>query len=283
MTAHKTLFTPIAILFLVLSATQARATGLDVLLWDSRYGTLDDTTGRFAQISTLSVHNPGGIASMNGLLYLEDFGSNLYTVDTISGATHLVGNSSATLSFAAFAGGSNGLFALGYDANLYSINSATAKATKIGATGLAANNGNFDTSLSFDGTALYYTQGASDAADTLYQIDATTGAARSLGSTGVTGVAGSALVNGSLELFQYGQNRNYIYSAPVLTTSFTRQAQLNAQILVGGTTLAAASQTLQTRGSVLLDTAAPEPSAPALLWIGLLLMALYSRRTRVSV
>lgn len=282
MCRNMTSTTAAAILLALFSAVPAQASAVNVVLWDSRYGTLDDTTGRFTQISTLSAHSPGGIASMNGLLYLEDFGSNLYTVDTISGATHLVGNSSGTLSFAAFAGGSNGLFALGYDANLYAINSTTAKATKIGATGLAANNGNYDTSLSFDGTALYYTQGSSGAADALYRIDATTGAARSLGTTGVTGVAGSALVNGNLELYQYGQSRNYIYSAPVLTTSFTRGAQLNAQILVGGTTLTAPSQTLQTSSSVLLDVAAPEPSTPALFCAGLLLITLNLRRPRVS-
>ena len=50
--------------------------------------------------------------------------------------TMVIGNSSRTLTFAAFAGGNNGLFALGYDANLYAIDPGNAKATKIGATGL---------------------------------------------------------------------------------------------------------------------------------------------------
>ena len=96
---------------------------------------------------------------MNGLLCLEDFGSNLYTVDTPTGTTNLVGNSSETLQFAAFAGWNNGLFALGYDANLYSIDGATAKATRIGATRLAVNNGGSDASMAFDGTNLCNSSG----------------------------------------------------------------------------------------------------------------------------
>ncbi|NDJ13255.1 MAG: hypothetical protein EBY17_19005 [Acidobacteriia bacterium] len=209
---------------------------------------------------------------MNGLLYLEDFGSNLYTVDTLTGSTNLVGNSSGTLQFAAFAGGNNGLFAVGYDANLYAINASTAQATRVGATGLSANNGRYDTSMAFDGTNLYYTQGSSGSADLLYSIDPTTGVARSVGSTGITGVAGSAYVDGRLELYQYGQKKNYVYSAPVLTTSFTRGAQLNAEILVGGTTLNLKSQTLQLTSSLQLDVAAPEPASFLLLCVPLLLL-----------
>lgn len=279
MRSKSSLLLTVVTLITLAAAMPASASSVNVVLWDSRYGTLDDTTGRFTQISTLSARNPSGIASMNGLLYLEDFGSNLYTVDMLTGSTSLVGNSSRTLQFAAFAGGNNGLFALGYDANLYSINASTAEATRVGATGLAANNGRYDTSLAFDGTNLYYTQGASGASAILYSIDTTTGGARSLGSTGVTGVAGSAYVNGNLELYQYGQKKNYVYSAPVLTTSFTRGARLNAEILVGGTTLNLTPQTLQMTSLVQLDMAAPEPTSALLLCVPLL--ALWHRRMRL--
>lgn len=272
MRSQTTLLFAAVILTTLTTALPASASSVNVVLWDSRYGTLDDTTGRFTRISTLSARNPSGIASMNGLLYLEDFGSNLYTVDTLTGSTSLVGNSSRTLQFAAFAGGSNGLFALGYDANLYAINASTAQATRVGATGLSANNGRYDTSMAFDGTNLYYTQGSSGGADLLYSINPTTGVAQSLGSTGITGVAGSAYVDGRLELYQYGQKKNYIYSAPVLTTSFTRGAQLNAQILVGGTTLNLTSQTLQMTSSLQLDVAAPEPASFLLLCVPVLVL-----------
>lgn len=56
---------------------------------------------------------------MNGLLCLEEFGSNLYTVDTPTGTTNLVGNSSGTLQFAAFAAGITAC--LRWDTTLISI------------------------------------------------------------------------------------------------------------------------------------------------------------------
>ena len=146
-----------------------------------------------------------------------------------------------------------------------------------GATGLAANNGNYDTSLSFDGNYLYYTQGRSGSADVLYQINTTTGAARSLGSTGVTGIAGSALVNGRLELYQYGQSRNYVYSAPILSTSFTRGARLSDQIIVGGTTESTLTQANQLSSSVQLGGTVPEPPVALMLSSGLALIIFQCR------
>ena len=55
-----------------------------------------------------------------------------------------------------------------------------------------------------------------------------------LGSTGITAVAGSAYSDGKLDLFQYGQGTNYMYTAPDGSTTFSKGAALGAQIVDGG-------------------------------------------------
>ena len=112
----------------------------------------------------------------------------------------------------------------------------------MGATGSSpANNGSWDTSLSDDGTNLYFTAGGGGSIDELYRINTTTGVATDLGSTGVSGIAGSAIVNGELELFQYhwDGSTDHIYNAALGATDFTAGAVLQTQIVDGGTILGA--------------------------------------------
>lgn len=223
---------------------------LGVDFFDQRFGTLDDTTGAFTQVSTLPISGgAAGLAAMDGLYYLEDFGNNLFTIDPQTGAASQVGNTGMNLWASAFAGTGSGLYEVDQSSDLFSINSLTGAATEIGPTGLTPTNGAYDTSLSSDGTWLFYTAGQPGQPDELYQISPLTGFATDLGSTGVTGVAGSAFVNGQLELFQYGQGADYIYSAPDAallngsllsnSVSFTQGAQLDAgaQIIDGGAIL----------------------------------------------
>jgi hypothetical protein len=259
---------------LALQALSCFAESVSVVFYDNRFGTLNDVTGAYSPIGTLPVGASAGIASMNGLLYLEDFSNNLYSVDAQTGAAHLAGNSGLNLSLAVFGGGPTGLFELDYASNLYHVNASTGHASLIGSTGLAANNGYYDTSLSSNGTSLFYTAGRPGANDELYSISTVTGHATDLGSTGVTGIAGSAFVNGNLELYQYGQERNYIYSAVAGSTSFVRGARLTTGIIDGGAVLVS-----NAGGSSIAVTVVPEPGSVWLLALTLpLSMAL--RRTR---
>jgi hypothetical protein len=157
-----------------------------------------------------------------------------------------------------------------YSSNLYAVNPTTGKATLVGATGIAVNNGAYDTSLSADGASLYYTVGSPGKDDELYQINTVTGVATDLGSTGVTGIAGSALVGSELELFQYGQSKNYIYAAPVGLTDFSKQTPLSAQIVDGGAVFIAANSS-----GAQMDTA-PEPPPGLLVAVGILFLAIMS-------
>jgi hypothetical protein len=252
---------------LAVSTFPAFGSIIDVVFYDNHFGTLNDATGAYTEVGTLPVGASAGIASMNGLLYLEDMGSALYTVDPLTGISTRVGATGLTTVSGAFAGDSDGLFEVDYSSNLYSINPTTGAAQLVGATGLTANNGRFDTSLSADGTSLYYTAGGPGAYDELYAIDITTGVATDLGSTGVTGIAGSALVGSELELFQYGQTTNYIYSAPVGSTDFVQDTKLAAQIIDGG-----ASLTPPPASDVQAD-GVPEPGSAVLLLGGILALA----------
>jgi hypothetical protein len=76
-----------------------------------------------------------------------------------------------------------------------------------------------DTSVSDSGTSLYFTEGGAGAIDQLYQLNPKTGLASYLGSAGVTGIAGSAIVDGYQELFQYNAGADHIYIAPPQLTN----------------------------------------------------------------
>ncbi|HEU5021285.1 MAG TPA: hypothetical protein VFT60_05325 [Bryobacteraceae bacterium] len=255
---------------LALNALSAFGATIDVVFYDNRFGTYNDQTGVFTQLSTLPVAHAAGIASMNGLVYLEDMGTELFTVDPITGDWALMGSTDLQTTAGAFAGSNAGLFEIDYSSNLFSINALTGQGTLIGSIGIAANNGHYDTSLSADTDYLYYTAGPAGHADELYRIDPRTGLATDLGSTGVTGIAGSALVDGQLELFQYGQSTNYSWLAPAGSTGFTRGRQLPISIVDGGTVYSP----LSTSGAEGIAT--PELSTQWLLGGGGLLV-LFSR------
>jgi|SRR5665213_2058721 len=262
----------LAIGILALTALPAFAGTVDVIFFDNRFGTLNDTSGSYSQIGTLPLSASSGIAWMNNLLYVEDLSGGLLQVDPETGASQLLGSAGLSNLAAVFAGGSNGLFEIDYASNLYSINPLTGAATLRGATGLAANNGNYDTSLSSDGNSLYYTAGRANSHDELYRIDTGTGLATDLGSTGIGSIAGSAFVDGNLELYQYGQSANHIYAAPAGSADFVQGAQLAAQILDGGAVQADPSQTTGNAGVT------PEPGSVILFGIGMLLIGLTRRR-----
>jgi hypothetical protein len=278
---RQTLHSVLPTILLALCALPAFSTTLNVVFYDNRFGTIDDVTGNYSQIGTLPVSQSAGIASLNGFLYLEDMGTNLYTVNANTGAAALVGSTGLHTTASAFASDVSGLFEVDYSSNLYSVNAGTGAAQLIGATGLVANNGAFDTSLAGYGNSLFYTAGRAGSSDELYEIDPMTGMATDLGSTGLTGIAGAAVVGTELELFQYGQPVNYIYSAAIGSTNFSRQAQLAVQILDGG----AAASPAGTSGSQ--STLTPEPTPGLLLVAGLLMLAVQRRliqdpRTQLS-
>jgi hypothetical protein len=257
---------------MALAAVPVIASEVDAVFFDSRFGTINDATGIFTQISTLPIAQAGGIAYYDGTMYVQDLQSNLITVDPVSGVSSVIGSSGLQLSSAGFAGGLNGLFEIDYMSNLYSIDPQTGAASFVGATGLGPNYGGWDTSTSDDGTSLYFTAGGAGATDELYRIDTTTGIGTDLGSTGVSGISGSAIVNGNLELFQYHWNGDvdYIYGAALGSADFTAGAALGVQAVDGGVVLwAATGSSSQENGST------PEPLSALLTGSGLMGLGLW--------
>ena len=251
-------------LLMTLAALPAAADQIDTVFFDNRFGTINDATGAFTQISILPIAQAGGIAFDDGTLYAQDLQSNLITIDPASGVASILGSSGLALSSVGFAGAGNGLFEVDYLSNLYSINPETGAAALIGATGLAPNYGGWDTSISDNGTYLYFTAGGAGALDELYRINTTTGIATDLGSTGVSGIAGSAIVNGNLELFQYHWNgdTDYIYSAALGSTDFAAGAVLSVQAVDGGVVVDGSPGSGGSAGT-------PEPFSALLLGSGL--------------
>lgn len=249
------------------SAAYARADLIDAVFYGSQFGAINSATGAYTQISTLPIGKASGIGVDDGSTYVEDMADNLLLVDPVTGASKVLGNTGLGLDFVVFAGGASGLYGIDYQSNLYSFSPQNGAATLIGATGLAANQGRDDTSLSFDGNSLLYTAGLPGQADELYRIDIATGVATDLGSTGVTAIAGSAFSADQLDLFQYGQSTNYIYSAPDGSASFSRGATLGAQIVDGGVPATPTA-------------AAPEPESVVMAASALVAIALYIRWRR---
>ena len=240
------------------------------VFFDDRFGTIDNTTGSYTQIGTLPIGQAAGIGAVGDVLYVQSMQGELLTVDPVTGASTVVGNADLSTTSEIFAGGGNGLFEFDSQSNLYSINPGTGAATLIGPTGLPANNGGWDTSISDDGINLFVTAGGGGKIDELYEINTTTGLAVDLGSTGVSGIAGSAIVGDYLDLFRYNGGTNYIYSAPLGSTSFTAGPVLSVQIVDGGVTLTAGE-------SFDIEAATPESSASVLLGLGLVILGLIGR------
>lgn len=241
------------------------------VFYDDRFGTIDSATGAFVQLGTLPIPQSAGVAAFQNVLFAQSLQGELITINPATGASTDVGTS-PTWSVA-FGGGSNGLYEVDSMSNLYSIDPATGALTLIGATGLPANYQQWDTSLSDDGLNLWFTAGGAGAKDELYELNTLTGQATDIGSTGVTGIAGSAIVDGNLDLFQYNAGTDYIYSAPLGSTDFTADTVLSAQIVDGGTLLG---------GLTSLDTVAednvPEPATFLLIGSALVAFGLRHRR-----
>ncbi len=239
------------------------------VFFDDRFGSIDSSTGNYTQLGTLPIAQAAGIGEFANVLYVQSMQGELLTVNPATGSSTVVGNADLSTTSEIFAGDADGLFEFDSLSNLYSINPTTGAATLIGATGLPANNGGWDTSMSAAGSDLYVTAGGGGAIDQLYEINTATGHAMDLGSTGLSSIAGSAIVGDYLDLFQYSGGTHYIYSAPLGSTSFTAVAT-SVAIVDGGITLT-------TGESYATVAATPESSASVLLGLGLVILGLIGR------
>ncbi|MEG5079726.1 hypothetical protein QUB53_03565 [Microcoleus sp. AT8-B4] len=176
---------------------------------DGKVGTVDATSGNFAQIATSNLDFSDIALSNSGQLFGITFG-NLYKIEPNLGSASLIGNfgldSSVNLNALEFA--NNTLYAADFS-NLYTINSSTGAAT------LVANLGSgFISSgdLVFDAANnLLLATSLGTTSDSLFSISLT-GQATKIGNLGFTGVFGLSLENGNLIGFTQDRERITINS-----------------------------------------------------------------------
>jgi uncharacterized repeat protein (TIGR03803 family) len=160
------------------------------------YGTLNLSTGVFAQIAGDSI-TPNGMAGVGSNLFLTKLGSNmLYQINPLNG--NLTGLGEGSILYGSFGGTTTGLYGLDVRTDdLWSVNPSTGATTWIGATGLP-EDGN-PQSLSSDGASLYATCNDGN----LYSINTATGAATLIGPTGVVEIYSTAFFQGQLYAVNY--------------------------------------------------------------------------------
>jgi hypothetical protein len=143
---------------------------------DGSFGTIDLNTGVFSILGNSGL-TLAGMAVDNAMLYGSSYHTAtgvLYTINPANGSVTSVGTSS--LDIDDFGSTTSGLYAVGVDANLYSINATTGAATLIGPTGLSFGTWR---SLSTNSSTLYFADGTN-----LYTLNTTTGAATLVGGMG---------------------------------------------------------------------------------------------------
>ena len=143
----------------------------------------------------LAQHPPAALAACTGalaapILWISDSGGRLGTVDVATGSTTVVGNMGRVMLDIAFDSMGN-LWGIS-GGNLYSVNSATAVSTLVGATtGAGSIN-----SLVFGPGGVLYAAGTS-----LYSLNTTTGAGTLIGAgSGYASSGDLAFVGGNLYL-----------------------------------------------------------------------------------
>src|SRR3954471_21713750 len=140
------------------------------------FGTINLNTGVFSILGN-SGQTLAGMAVTNGAIYASSYhtAGKLFTVNPTNGSVTLVGNSTS-LVYDDFGSTTSGLYAIGTDAALYSINSITGAETYIGPTGLSFGSWR---SLSTNSNTLYFANGPD-----LYTLNRNTGAPTLVGNMG---------------------------------------------------------------------------------------------------
>jgi hypothetical protein len=141
------------------------------------FGTVDLDTGVFSSLGN-SGQTLAGLAVANATLYGTSYhasGGTLFKVNTTNGALTTVGTSAVVYDDFGYTS-SGTMYAVGTDANLYTINASTGATTLIGPTGLGFGSWR---SLSIDTSLLYFADGVN-----LYTLNTATGASTLVGNMG---------------------------------------------------------------------------------------------------
>jgi len=215
----------------------SNAFNIDTFYVDSQgnFGTLDLPSGTATQIAAATVTGSTGIdLTPNLQLYTYSSSNQLMQINPSTGAATPIGAGGSIPDQAITGALTNGSY-FGIDAvtgNLYSIDLTTGATTSVGATSAAVLpvGCTIEASLTGSASVLYYTIGYSGAscstpmADTLYQIDPTSGSTTTIGpitvsGSGVNAFAGSTFVGGTLYGFT-SDGKEYAISPATAVATF---------------------------------------------------------------
>jgi len=240
----------------------------DTVVWDAigngtnQFGSLDLNNGNFSHVSNLGF-TPDGLGEIGQTLYTaQSGGTGLYTVNTQTGSTSLVGNLQ-NQTYYVFGSTTTNLYMVDTVGELYSINPVNGVETALGSTHLLM--GSNTVGLSTGSNNLYMSLGAN-----VYSINTSTGSASLLGTSGVTDFGALVSVGGTV----YGSSiisPNSVYSFNPTNGISTFSALSSAPDYAWG--LAPLTSP---------SPVVPEPSSFALLGLGMItVLGAYARkRTR---
>lgn len=247
-----------------LSAAGLKADNIAYMGTDTgQFGTIDLNTGVFSLLGN-SGQTLAGMAVASATLFASSYHTaigTLFSVNVTNGSLTPIGTSS--LDYDDFGSTTSGLFAVGADANLYSINPATGASTLIGPTGLIILP--FIRSLSTNSSTLYFADGVN-----LYTLSTTTGAATLVGNMGGPEEGALLFEAGIL----YGGADSPAHN--VDTLNITTGAATTGPALTGAT----GNFYALAPNPIPVSSGTPEPGSWGLLGAGLTGLALLRRRVK---
>lgn len=192
-------------LAIVLLLTSAAYAGPNAYLYTGNeyWGTINLTTGMFTVLGNTGV-KLASTGEYKGTIYGADlFGDTLYRVNLANGHLTAIGNGS--ISYYDLGSTAIGLYGLGDNSDLYSINPATGATTLIGPTGVSLST----TGMSNGPGGLYMTVD-SGADSLLYRLNTSTGKATLIGNTGVARIGALVWENRVLYAGEGSPGTNYL-------------------------------------------------------------------------
>jgi hypothetical protein len=227
-----------------------------------QFGTIDLNTGAFNVLGNMGV-TLSGMAVANATLYGVSFHTGtgtLYTIDPGNGSLTAVGTS--PVNYDDFGSTTSGLYAVGLNEDLYSINPISGAATLIGPTGLSFGTWR---SLSTNSSTLYFSDGPN-----LYTLNTTTGAATLVGNMGGPQI-GAMLLEGGI-----------LYGGEDLPGLQVDTLNPTTGVATTGPNVTGTSSPIFALAPNPLLLSVPEPGTTVLFAIGITALALVRRRVKIT-